>query len=66
MREPRGVSVSSLSARGDVHRDFEAETQVGIGGGGPLHGYLLESLMSIERLANCEACLIKASGMPGG
>src|SRR3990167_11551391 len=26
------------SAVGDVHRDFEAETQVGESGGGPLHG----------------------------
>jgi hypothetical protein len=30
-------------AVGDIHRDFEAESQVGIGGGDPMHGCLLEN-----------------------
>jgi hypothetical protein len=32
------------SAVGDVHRDLEAETQVGEGRGGPLHGRSPEGL----------------------
>jgi len=36
-----GHMLIEASARGDIHRDFEAEAQIGEGGFSPLHGVSL-------------------------
>ncbi len=39
--QPCGQPANRQLTVSDVHRDFEAETQVGCCGGGPCHGDLL-------------------------
>lgn len=46
-------SSGARSAAGDVHRDFETEAKVGIGGGSPLHACLLEVSVDERPLHKC-------------
>ena len=57
------VDITDASARGDIHRDFEAEAQIGEGRRRPLHVHLLDDVRVRSRTVS-QSDVENASSVP--